>query len=201
MKIKAYLVLTAALIFLCCTGTAHCENGAEVEIIPAEEWSWSRGAYNTFSGSINLSDCDGELTVCISTDLQYSTDSEQQSMPVFTSVNGKRIVMTKQTDTVHFTPEDDNREMSFSASFRLPEKQHVNAVRFTFSIADADGTELKKMMGRIESTDEGTGRTDKAFYISADIRMITLIIAVAAALIWSVVLIRSIRTRKTRTGE
>ena len=202
MKIKNILILTAVLFLFFCLNTARCESATEVELIPAEEWSWSRGAYNTLSGKINLSDCDGELTICISTDLQYDTESERQSMPVFTSVNGKRIVMTKQTDTVHFSPEGDNKEMSFTVSLRLPEKQHINKAMFTFSIKDLNGTELKKISGCIESGDDGTGGTDRVFYISADIRLITVIIAGAAALVWLITLIRDSRkNNKQKIGE
>ena len=202
MKIKANLILMAFLFFLCCFSFAHCETEQETAIIPSEEWSWARGAYNTFSGTIDLSGCNGELTVCLKTDLPYNTESEQQSLPVFTSVNGKRIVMTKQSDTVHFTPESDKREMTFSASFKLPDKQHVESVQFTFIVKDQKGTVLKTVTGRIESNEKGSGRNNNIFYISADMKLITYIILMISALVWISVLIRQLQDkRKNRTGE
>lgn len=203
MKRKSNLVLILAIIMICRCMSALCEYSAGKEVIPGEEWSWSRGAYNTFSGQLDLEDCTGmEVSVQITTDLPYNEESEQQSMPVFTSVNGKRIVMTKQSDTVHFSPDSDNPAMNYTASFRLPEKQHVGSVCITFRIFDADGKDLKTLSGRIDSGEDGSGRNNNPFYIPADIHMITLIFSAAAVTVWAAVLIRAVRRKqKMRQGE
>lgn len=201
MKTKSYLIMIAAVMLSCCCLSAQCEGGSEAVIIPGEEWSWSRGAYNSFSGKIGLEDCKGrELTICISTDLPYSDESDEQSLPVFTSVNGKRIVMTKQSDMVHFTPDSDNQIMSFTASFRLPEKLHVSSVSVTFRISDTDGKELKTVSGRIDSGEETSGQSETPFYIPADINLITLVLAGAALTVWLAALIRHFRRKKKQTG-
>ena len=202
MKIKTYLILTAVLFLICSINPARCENSDMTEIVPAEEWSWARGAYNTFSGKIDLSGCKGDLIIRISADLPYNSETEKQSLPVFTSVNGKRIVMTKQSDSVLFKADAENNSMTFSASFRLPEKQHVSSILFTFIIQDENGTEIKRLTGRIESTEDGEARKDNLFYISADIRMITFVIAALAVLVWIMALIGKVRGNiKRRTGE
>ena len=90
MKLKRFLIITVLLLLTGSLMTVHAESGPDAAIIPDEDWSWSRGAYNTFTGQIDLSGCDaGELSISVSTDLSYNNDTEQQSMPVFTSVNGK----------------------------------------------------------------------------------------------------------------
>ena len=193
MRIKLYLFLLLSVIFIGCGIYALSENQAETEIIPGDEWSWSRGAYNSFTGQIDLSECTGRvLKIRISADLQYDPETEQESMPVFTSVNGKRIVMTKQNDTVQYNPENDGIVMEYSGSFRLPEKQHVSIVPFVIYVTDEDDKLLKTISGRIESTENGTESDHRQFYFSLDINRLTLILSIVAAMVWSGVLIRKL---------
>lgn len=202
MKTKFFLILISSVTALCLCFSALCENTAAAVLVQGDEWSWSRGAYNTFSGEINLSDCTAdELTVSISADLPYNTETEQKSRPVFTSVNGKRIVMTKQSDMVQITPDAEKPTMAFSASFRLPEKKHVSSVPLLFRITDAGGNEIKTIYASIESGQNGTGGKGNPYYIPADINMITLCTAAAAALIWALVLVRSFQSKKKKEQE
>lgn len=203
MKLKRFLIITVLLLLTGSLMTVHAESGPDAAIIPDEEWSWSRGAYNTFTGQIDLSGCDaGELSISVSTDLSYNNDTEQQSMPVFTSVNGKRIVMTKQSDTVHISPENVNGVMYFSGSLRLPEKNHVEKITFVFSIKDQNGLEIKTATCRIEAADETKGNNIQPFYIPVSVNLITIILVISAVMIWSVVFIKSHNAKKTHeTGE
>ena len=123
-------------------------------------------------------------------------------MPVFTSVNGKRIVMTKQSDTVHISPENVNGVMAFSGSLRLPEKNHVENITFVFSIKDQNGLEIKTATCRIEAADETKGNNIHPFYIPVSVNLITIILVISAVMIWSVVFIKSHNAKKTHeTGE
>ena len=201
MKIKTLWIPLLAVLMLCCCTTALCEESVQAALVPGEEWSWSRGAYNTFTGQIGLKDYTGmELTVNIRAELPY-TDAEQESLPVFTSVNGKRIVMTKQSDTVRFTPVEERPEMAFSVSFRLPDKQYVTSVPFAFTVRDDAGNELCTIRGRIDSEDNGSGKAGNPFHIPADIGLITAVTAGTAVGIWIIVIIRGIlRKKKRKTG-
>ena len=203
MKWKRYLIITVILLLTLSLLNVLAESGQEAVVIPDEEWSWSRGSYNTFTGRIDLSGCDAdELTVSVSTDLPYNHDTEQQSMPVFTSVNGKRIVMTKQSDTVHISPENVNGVMAFSGSLRLPEKNHVEKITFVFSIKDKNGLEIKTATCRIEAADETKGNNIHPFYIPVSVNLITIILVISAVMIWSVVFVKSHNAKKTHeTGE
>ena len=187
-KTSLFMVIMTILLFV---ASSQSEGSASV-IVPEDEWSWSRGAYNTFSGQIDLSDCSaGEVTIRMLTDLTYDEDSEQNSKPVFTSVNGKRIVMTKQSNTVLISTDSDHPTMDFTASFRMPEKLHISSVNFVFRVTDKDGNELKTVSERIDSSNNGSDRTESSFYIPVDINLIALILAIAAALVWLAVLIRN----------
>ena len=203
MKFRCTLTIAVFLLLICSLNTVFSEPGQEAVIIPDNEWSWSRGAYNTFSGQIDLSDCTGEeLTISISADLPYDTDSEQMSMPVFTSVNGKRIVMTKQSDTVQITPENGDGIISFSASFRLPEKKNVEKASFVFSVKDQNGQELKTVSGFVEAAADQKGKTQNPFYIPVSINTITIILTIAAVLVWIIVIVRrTIGPKTQKTGE
>ena len=201
MKIRILRIPALLILLICCCVSALCEEAGRVSLVPGEEWSWSRGAYNTFSGQIGLKEHTGtELTVSIRMELPY-TETEEQSLPVFTSVNGKRIVMTKQSDTVHFTPDADCPDMAFTAAFRLPDSQYVSSVPMVFTVTDADGKELCTIRGRIDSEDNGSGKAGNPFHIPADIGLITAVTAGTAAGIWIIVIIRGIhRKKKRRTG-
>ena len=203
MKLKSYLLLATALALMCCCCMAAGEEPAACSIRTGEEWTWSRGAYNTFSGTIDLSGCSGEeLTVTMTTDLEYDAETEQKSMPVFTTVNGKRIAMTKQSAAVKVTADPDNPQMEFTGSFRLPEKKRIEAVTFTFSIAGADGAEQKNVSCMIDSGKNIAGKKDNTFYIPVDIGRIAVWIGIAAAVVWAIVLIRIWAKKKSnRTGD
>lgn len=203
MRIKSYLILFLVIILAGCCISAVCEENSGAVVIPGEEWSWSRGAYNTFSGQISLEEFAGkELTVCLTTDLPYDTETESQSMPVFTSVNDRRIVMTKQSDTVQCIPESEDCSMRYSVSFRLPEKQHVDSISVTFHVKDKDRNELKTVSGRIYADENVSGKSGSPFYIHADTGLMTAVSAGAAAVVWILVLIKRILiNKKQKTGE
>lgn len=203
MKIKSYLLLAAALALLCCCITAAGEEPAACSVQTGEEWSWSRGAYNTFSGTIDLSGCSGEeLTIVMTTDLVYDEANEQKSKPVFTTVNGKRIAMTKQSGTVKVTPDPDSLQMEFTGSLRLPEKGHYSEVAFAFTVSGADGSEQKSVTCRIGSGEDSGAKHSNNFYIPVDISKVTLGLGIAAAAVWMLILaLRLAKHKSKRTGE
>ena len=202
MKNKFFSVMFILFILLSYCTMALCNSTTGTEIIPGDEWSWTRGAYNTFTGHLDLSDYIGrELTVYITSDLPYDPDNEMQSMPVFTSLNGKRIVMTKQSNTIRFTPESGKTEMEYAVSFRLPDKKRVRTALFTFRLTDEDGNELSILSGKIDNGTEGDRNNREPFYISADINMITMIITISAISVWMIVLIVYVRNKNRKIQE
>ena len=97
MKLRVLNLILFAILLICCTN-AVCEHTAQIQITADnEEWSWDPGAYNQFSGRIDLVEfCGKELTIRISTDLSYGGAPEEDHNPLFTVVNGHRITMLKQ---------------------------------------------------------------------------------------------------------
>ena len=194
MKIKAIILLTTMIILTCCA--AKGESAAGTSVTCGEDWTWDPGASNTFDGETDVSGYTGtELTIRMETDLPY-TDEEQDAKPVFTIVNGSRITVLKQSDTARCTPE--SQTLSFSGRMTLPAKQHVRQITFRFILSDENGQELKTSSFTLGSGEETGG----AFYIAADIRMITLGIGAAAAAVWAAAIARNRLVRKKqRTGD
>lgn len=193
MKLRVLNLVLLAVLLICCTN-AVCEQTPQIQIDPNnEEWSWDPGAYNQFSGRIDLAEfCGKELTIKISTDLSYGGDTEEDHNPLFTVVNGHRITMLKQKSSAVFTPETENTAFEFSASIKLPEKGHVRSIRLDFRIVDENGTELKNLQDIISAGENASGRESGTFYIPYDISMIIWIITAAAAVIWAIVVLRGV---------
>ena len=198
MKLRVLNIVLFAMILICCT-SAVCEHTADKIQITAnhEEWSWDPGAYNQFSGRIDLTEFSGkELTIIISTDLSYGGEPEEDHNPLFTVVNGHRITMLKQKSSAVFTPDPENSVFEFSASIKLPEKGHVRSIKLDFRIVDENGTEVQNLQDVISAGDNAAGRENGVFYIPYDIGTISWIIAAAAAVIWAIVFFRGIIMKK-----
>lgn len=207
MKVRAFILIAVSAFLLCCA-SADGENIAAVHMTPGEEWSWNPGSYNLFSGEIDLSYYTGQdLMIRMTSDLSYGDSQNGNHSPLFTVINGERITMLQQTSTVSFTPDTSFPVLSFSGSIQLPEKGHVRHVAFQFHILNADGKEVSCATCEISMRDGNTGRAAGSFYFAFDINRITLIFGCAAALIWSVVLLKSRfvrngrRNNMQRTGE
>lgn len=197
MKIRVLNIILFAILLICCTN-AVCEHTADIQITANnEEWSWDPGAYNQFSGRINLSEyCGKELTIKMSTDLSYGGDPEENHDPLFTVVNGHRITMLKQKSSAAFTPDTENPAFEFSASLKLPEKGHVRRIKLDFRIMDENGAELMVLQDIISAGDNAAGRDNGTFYIPYDIGRIIWMIAATAAAIWVIVLLRNMIKKK-----
>ena len=89
MKKRVLSIVLFTVILFCCT-SAVCEHNAEIQITASsDEWSWDPGAYNQFSGKIDLSEfCGREITIKMTTDLSYGGDPDEDHSPLFTVVNG-----------------------------------------------------------------------------------------------------------------
>ena len=139
MKIKPIILLAIIIITVSCFITCHGE-AVRAAVTAGEEWSWEPGAENIFDGIISLKEYAGqELTICMNSDLPYQNEEEQTGSPVFTSVNGKRITMMKQSDTAKFLPSEEMPDMNFSARFTMPSEKRVYSMTLQFALIDESG--------------------------------------------------------------
>ena len=198
MKRYSFLLILTAVAALCICPAVSEENPGDW-VAAGEGWSWDLGAYNTFEGELDISEFIGQdISVEMSADLSY----DPESMPVFTIVNGKRIVMLKQTNTIRCTPDEENPILKYSGRIRLPEKQHVSKITFQHRLLNENGEELKTAACRIDDGDSAAKGSGNTFYIRFRTGTITLILGIAAAAVWCTAVIRFVRIRKCRrTGE
>ena len=172
------------------------ENIQSIQIIP-DEWAWDPGAINSFRGELDLSDYKGkEIKIHLNTDLPTDDESDTDNTPVFTTINGKRITVLKQSDTVLFSPDKDLSIFCFTGQIRLPKKHRVREIRFSMKIYDGDENELGMFESSIRFADTGFGRSEGSFYIPINIRVITLSLITVAILIWFAAVCRNIIVRK-----
>ena len=202
MKRYSFLLILTAVAALCICPAVSEENPGDW-VAAGEGWSWDLGAYNTFEGELDISEFIGQdISVEMSADLSYDPETEQDSMPVFTIVNGKRIVMLKQTNTIRCTPDEENPILKYSGRIRLPEKEHVSKITFQHRLLNENGEELKTAACRIDDGDSAAKGSGNTFYIRFRTGTITLILGIAAAAVWCTAVIRFVRIRKCRrTGE
>ena len=200
-RLRAGMIIAAMIVFCLVSGTGLADGS--VMLSPGEDWAWTRGTYNTFSGEIDLSAFAGqEVTLFMETDLKYDPEKEEKSSPVFTSVNGKRLTMMKQSASVQVTVDEESSITRFTGSLRLPEKGRVSMLEITFRITDAEGVPLSTVYGMIESGDNAAQKS--AFYIPVDIQQVTLILAIAAGIVWMLAIglgIKAKRAKETGNGD
>ena len=193
MKARLF-IFVLSLLALIGMGVAFCEGMDDTfRIVCDEGWSWDTNAYNTFSGELDLPELTGEeISVRISTDLPYSSE-ETDSQPVFTTVNGKRITVLKQSDTISLTPDGTDPILRFTGKLRLPSKRHISRIIFHFEMLDHQGKPLRTGDALIiAAQDDLSG----AFYIPVEIGTLTLYLSLAAAVIWILTLLRYVMIRK-----
>lgn len=179
-----------AAFFLLCLIPAAAEEGAEG--IVTEDWLWNPENVNTFTGTVLLSEYAGkDLTMRLSVETDPAYELTDQTLPVFTIVNGSRVRMFMQSDSYAFTPDGENPVFSFTGSIRMPEDIHVQRMKITVKALDPDGQELKSVSATVSLFGGGSGSSSGAFFIPFNIRTIALILAAAAVLVWTAALIRN----------
>ena len=195
--IIALIILYAVL----CPWTCCSEQSAGNNIFPDSSWTWNPGAINQFSGEYDLSDL-SDTTLNIQMISNMPDEDEADKTLVFIYINGKRIPILKQDNTVQFTPDADQPIFRFTGQVKLPKKHRVHDIRFTIIFYDGNGKEVKRADSAFSSHDTSGYRSDGSFYIPFDISGITVILSAVAALIWICALGRSrIYRNKNRNGE
>ena len=134
---RIFIVIAAMIVICLMIGTGLADGS--VTLSPGEDWVWTRGAYNTFTGEIDLSAFIGqEVTLVMGTNLKYDPEKEEKSSPVFTSVNGKRLTMMKQSASVQVTVDEAGSITRFTGSLlptdwfiRMTPRKRSGAISFS----------------------------------------------------------------------
>ena len=195
MKHAVFLLLILAVISLFCP--AFGENTINVHIESGEEWCWDPGSDNTFTGEINFSGYTGQnISIILSSDLSGESENEA----VFTSLNGKRITIMKQSNTLQCNP-DENPVIQFTGRLKLPEKEHVKKLSLSFRFMSGDGQDLNTVSVLI-SNDIDSQVSQSAFYIPYRAGIITVLLGTAAVIVWCATVFLNYRNNKhSKQGE
>ena len=186
---KIFLIILMSLIVTC--GIALGESNA-TDSISYGEWDWDNESVNTFSGSVDVSQWNGnEITLLMKADFEPESESASEINPKFTHFNGKRLPMLKQSNTITYTPEAGQKTVSFEGSLQMPEKDHFQKIKIELTVTDPYGKELKKNSATLSTGGDNMTQRGNIFYIPFEIRTIAIIIAAIAALVWCLAIIRN----------
>ena len=198
---RRLMILLISLILLIVPEICRSETTDRDGARPAE-WKWNPGSVNTFTGEIDLSAFSGQkLNIQLLSDLPVEQNSENESNPVFLIINGKRIPVLKQGDTAVFTPGEGNTSFSYTGQIILPGKHRVRAVLFTLRITDENNQAIRTIHSSVTYQDTASGRSDGSFYIPYDIEKLTVILCLAASVVWTAVFCICILNRRKNRNE
>ena len=157
--------------------------------LTCEDWTWEELNVNYLTGDMDLSDYLGrEITLSMKAEFKPASLQTESCKPLFVIVNGKRITMLKQSDTIIITPDEENKGVHFEGSIKMPDGIHLQEVRITLSASE--GEKALKSVDTVFSLYDGSeGQGRSVFYIPYDIKQISIIIAAAAAAVWVITVI------------
>ena len=199
---RGWLPVMIVVLLIAAAGSAFSGEAENDRIVPGE-WDWEPEALNTYSGTIDLKDFSGEdTTLCLQAVFEPADPSASDIFPRFTSVDGRRITMLEQSDTIHCTPQEGQTAIRFEGSLKMPEKGHYRNIRIVLSASCQDGARQKQITGDISAGSGETNNTGRVFYIPFRIGTVTIVLSSAALVIWllAVILNRTYQ-KKHRMGE
>lgn len=198
MKLRIIL-LSWLLVFLALfSGVA--ETSSAQDQICISEWNWDSGVVNLFTGVIDLSSLPAadEATIRVLADYSPREEELEYNNPVFTVVNGKRIAILRQSDTITITQDHDNQVISFEGSLKMPEKGHLQRVVLSVMILDGKGEEIRRITEAVGRGGGSGAQEAGVFYISFNINILLIGFAASALLVWGMVFYRYNRMKKRK---
>ncbi len=197
-RFTAALLCTALLCWCTCCACAEGKN-----VLEQDEWTWTSGEVATFKGVVDTTGLDlSDTSLCIS--VRTVPEQEDPGRCVFTSLNGKRIKIRNQSDTISLSDTEASDEIAFGGSWFLPEEGQVKQVTLTVSLMKTStGETLKALELACKNEawyDAGSGQP---YHLPIDLNQLCWILGGACILLWGAAILRSllIRRRKTLTEK
>lgn len=182
-------------LLLCGLGLCFAENASPAgEQLLTQDWDWEPSVVNAFEGVLDLSAAPaGPVTLRVQAVFEPAAEAEA---PVFTVVNGSRITILHQSDTVTLTPEEVSPLLPFSGTLRMPASGRFSQVELSVTALDASGQVLRTLTEPVSRSPVRVAASEGVFRIPFDIRTVALYLGIAAVLLWAVVLWREVSIRK-----
>lgn len=176
--IRVHGIMTAVILFMTLSLVPYSCSRAEspVRIILTEkEWSWIPGEVATFSGTITCDDHDQLSGASIQLEIIPEPKDDDPGRIVFTSINGKRIKIRKQSETYILDDSDLNDEILFEGSWFIPEGSAFFKAGLVASVAGKSGDLLGTCTINVGTGDSES--THSLLRIPVDIGHVNFILA------------------------
>ena len=187
MRHSVLWFMLIATVFLCIPA-AEAEQEPALTIRTAE-WSWEEEGIATFEGDVNPEGLPtGPLTLRLS--VSAEPDTEEIGDAVFLSVNGKQLMLRKQTSEYSFTLEE-GQPVAFTGCWQRPEQTEIRKVKVVLQLLDENGTILQEAGLTAEREEEAPEEEDSNRPGAPfDIGKWILFTGIAAVLVWAAAIIR-----------
>ncbi len=190
---RRLFLLIACFLFIGVQTVSAQEQNA---FVPAEDWDWGNGSLNAFTGEVDLSAFSGQaLTLKLEAEFVPAPAEGEATSPVFAVVNGSRITILRQSDTLTLE-EDRDPILTFTANLRIPENGRCSRIRLRLIIQDTAGQTLNTLSREISRGGVGSGENSGAYTVPFEIRSVALILGGAAAVVWALALFRHFSAKK-----
>ncbi len=186
-------------LLLCSLGLCLAEGEIPAgEQLLAQDWDWDPSVVNAFEGALDLSAVPaGPVTLRVQAVFDPAAEAES---PVFTVVNGNRITILHQSDTVTLTPEEVSPLLPFSGTLRMPASGRFSQVELSVTALDASGQVLRTLSETVSRSPVRVDASEGVFRIPFEIRTVALYLGIAAVLVWAIVLWREVSIRKRNSS-
>ena len=187
------LVLASVLLCCCCAAAENAPSVMSASIYKTE-WQWQAGGFAEFEGNMICENASEEHPLTMRLSVSIVPDgTEGVKDPLFTSVNGTKLTVRKQTGEYKITSSE--QAVRFTGRWELPEDFRIDEAAIHLRIYSDSGDLLAESDLRMSNDQVTSGDTGYRFPETGNI---IRIIVIAAAAIWIFAIIRIIRNRKRR---
>ena len=173
---------------------AACEGNIQISL-QENEWTWEENSTAVFSGTIQSASLPEKVLMKLS--VAAVPEKEDAGEAVFQNVNGKKLTIRKQKPEYTFSA-DGISEFGFTGIWNTPESVLFTRVDILLQIWNADGSELlaEQTLSVSREASDVVEKDDGRIRLKENFSDWTLYIAIAAAAVWILAVIRVLINRK-----
>ena len=192
LYIFAFIMIPALLTASC--SFSEDENGILISL-QESEWTWEENSSAVFTGSIKAGSLPDKVLMRLS--VTTVPDKEDAGEAVFQNVNGKKLTIRKQKPEYSLTA-DGISEFDFTGIWNTPDSVLFTRVDILLQIWNEDGSALlgEQTLSVSREASEIVEKDDGRIRLKENFSDWTLYIAIAAATVWILAVIRILLNRK-----
>lgn len=188
------LFILPLLTFICCFTASAGEGDIQISL-QETEWRWEENTSAVFSGTVSASSLPEKVLMKLSVSTVPETGETGEA--VFQNVNGKKLTIRKQKPEYTLNAEGLT-EYDFTGIWNTPDSVLFTRVDILLQLWSADGSSLlgEQTLSVSRDTSEVVEKDDGRIRLRENFSGWTLYIAVAAAAVWALALIRILINRR-----